>query len=184
MKSSKPSSNTRKKLPIMNSQFVLGLDYGTNSVRALLVDAATGAELADATWNYSHGTDGVILGRDPNLARQNPADYLTGAEKTIREVLVIAGQKTLISRPRKSSVSAWIQRVRRHCRLTSTANHWRFKANSPTIPMRWRGCGKTTFPLPKRQKSPNWRSKCGPNIWPSAAALIQANGISPRFCTV
>lgn len=77
----------------MNSQFVLGLDYGTNSVRALLVNAATGEELADATWNYVYGTDGVILGRDPNLARQHPADYLLGAEKTIREVLEIARQK-------------------------------------------------------------------------------------------
>lgn len=77
----------------MNSQFVLGLDYGTNSVRALLVNAATGEELADATWNYAHGTQGVILGRDPNLARQNPADYLLGAEKTIREILKIARQK-------------------------------------------------------------------------------------------
>lgn len=77
----------------MNSQFVLGLDYGTNSVRALLVNAATGEELADATWNYAHGTEGVILGRDPNLARQHPADYLMGAEKTIREVLEIARQK-------------------------------------------------------------------------------------------
>ena len=77
----------------MNSQFVLGLDYGTNSVRALLVNAATGAELADATWNYVYGTEGIILGRDPNLARQNPADYLLGAEKTIREVLEIASQR-------------------------------------------------------------------------------------------
>ena len=74
----------------MNSQFVLGLDYGTNSVRALLVNAHSGAELADATWSYSHGTNGVILGRDPNLARQHPADYLEGARQTIRQVLEIA----------------------------------------------------------------------------------------------
>ena len=74
----------------MNSQFALGLDYGTNSVRALVVDAHSGAELAVATWNYSRGTQGVVLGRDPNLARQHPADYLEGAEKTIREALEIA----------------------------------------------------------------------------------------------
>ena len=77
-------------LKMRNNQYAIGLDYGTNSVRALLVDAATGAELGDATWNYSHGTNGVILSRDPNLARQHPADYLEGAEKTIREVLEIA----------------------------------------------------------------------------------------------
>lgn len=73
-----------------NNQYAIGLDYGTNSVRALLVNAATGAELGDATWNYAHGTQGVVLARDPNLARQHPGDYLEGAEKTIREVLEIA----------------------------------------------------------------------------------------------
>ena len=73
-----------------NNQYAIGLDYGTNSVRALLVNAATGEELGDATWNYTHGINGVVLGRDPNLARQHPADYLEGAQKTIREVLEIA----------------------------------------------------------------------------------------------
>ena len=77
----------------MNNQYVIGLDYGTNSVRALLVDAHSGAEIAAATWNYAHGTQGVILARDPNLARQHPADYLEGAQITIREVLQTARDK-------------------------------------------------------------------------------------------
>ena len=78
----------------MNSQFVLGLDYGTNSVRALLVDAHSGAELADATWNYEYGTQGVILGRDPNLRAPTSRRLLVGRrKKTIREVLEIARSK-------------------------------------------------------------------------------------------
>jgi L-ribulokinase len=72
------------------SAFSLGLDYGTNSVRALLVDVSNGREIASAVWNYAQGTQGVILGRDPNLARQHPADYLQGAETTIRKVLAEA----------------------------------------------------------------------------------------------
>lgn len=75
-----------------SNQYAIGLDYGTNSVRALLVNAQTGEEIGDATWNYAHGTQGVVLGRDPNLARQHPADYLEGAQKTIGEVLEIARQ--------------------------------------------------------------------------------------------
>ncbi len=74
----------------MNPRYTIGLDYGTNSVRALIVDAATGAEIAAAVWNYAHGTEGVILGRDPNLARQHPADYLAGAEAAIRQALAAA----------------------------------------------------------------------------------------------
>src|SRR6516225_9601803 len=72
------------------THYTLGLDYGTNSFRALIVDTANGKEVAAAVWNYSHGTQGVILSRDPNLARQHPADYLTGAEMTIKKAMAQA----------------------------------------------------------------------------------------------
>ena len=74
----------------MPNQYTIGLDYGTNSVRALIVNVANGAEIAAAVWTYAHGTQGVVLSRDPNLARQHPADYLTGAETTIKQALATA----------------------------------------------------------------------------------------------
>ncbi len=77
----------------MPTQYTIGLDYGTNSVRALVVDVATGAEIATAVWGYEHGTQGVILSRDPNLARQHPADYIKGAEVTIRQALAAARKR-------------------------------------------------------------------------------------------
>ncbi|MGD0744394.1 MAG: ribulokinase [Verrucomicrobiota bacterium] len=70
--------------------YTIGLDYGTNSVRALIVNVANGAEVASAAWAYPHGSQGVILARDPNLARQHPADYPRGAEITIKEALAAA----------------------------------------------------------------------------------------------
>jgi len=74
----------------MPTQYTIGLDYGTNSVRALLVKVATGREVAAAVWTYSHGTEGVLLGRDPNIARQHPRDYVDGAAITIKQVLTKA----------------------------------------------------------------------------------------------
>jgi len=74
----------------MSVKYTIGLDYGTNSVRALIVNVANGAEVAAAVWTYAHGTQGVVLARDPNLARQHPADYLTGAEVTIKQALAAA----------------------------------------------------------------------------------------------
>lgn len=74
----------------MNTRYTIGLDYGTNSVRALIVNVANGAEVAAAVWIYEHGTQGVILARDPNLARQHPGDYLKGAEITIKHALAAA----------------------------------------------------------------------------------------------
>jgi L-ribulokinase len=67
--------------------YAIGLDYGTNSVRALVVDVATGREVGTAVFEYEHGDHGVVLSRDPNLARQHPADYVKGAEVTIRKAL-------------------------------------------------------------------------------------------------
>jgi L-ribulokinase len=74
----------------MIGKYTIGLDYGTNSVRALIVNTANGREVGTAVWSYEHGTAGVILSRDPNLARQHPADYLKGAEVTITNALADA----------------------------------------------------------------------------------------------
>ena len=74
----------------MNNKYTIGLDYGTNTVRALIVNVANGAEIATAIWTYSHGEEGVILSHDPNLARQHPADYVKGAEITIKQALATA----------------------------------------------------------------------------------------------
>ncbi len=70
------------------NKYALGLDFGTNSCRALLVDVANGRELATHVYPYPSGRDGVIVdAADPNLARQNPADYIKGIEATIKGVL-------------------------------------------------------------------------------------------------
>jgi L-ribulokinase len=74
----------------MSAKYSIGLDYGTNSVRTLVVNVANGKEIATAVWGYEHGDAGVILDRDPNLARQHPADYIKGAEVTIRKALADA----------------------------------------------------------------------------------------------
>jgi L-ribulokinase len=74
--------------------YTIGLDYGTNSVRALLVNTATGEELATAIFNYPHGQAGIVLDpKDPDLARQHPQDYLDGALTTIRQVLADGAKK-------------------------------------------------------------------------------------------
>lgn len=63
----------------MSGKYTIGLDFGTNSVRALVVDVRDGRELGEGVSEYSRGNRGVILdANDPHLARQHPADYLTG----------------------------------------------------------------------------------------------------------
>jgi len=70
------------------SKYVIGLDFGTNTCRSLIVDVANGKELASHVFPYPSGKDGVIVdSADPHLARQNPADYLLGIEVTIKKAL-------------------------------------------------------------------------------------------------
>jgi L-ribulokinase len=72
-------------------RYALGLDYGTNSVRALIVAVADGNEIATATANYPSGAQGVLLDRrDPNLARQAPGDYINGLQAVVRDTLAAA----------------------------------------------------------------------------------------------
>lgn len=70
------------------SKYSIGFDYGTNSVRALLVDVSNGAEVATSVFNYPSGEAGVFYDdKDPNLARQNAADYIEGFIATAKAVL-------------------------------------------------------------------------------------------------
>ena len=73
--------------------YALGLDYGTASVRGLLVNTENGDELATAVYAYPHGVGGTVTDpRDPDLARQHPQDYLDGAETVIKGVLTQAAE--------------------------------------------------------------------------------------------
>ncbi len=74
--------------------FTLGIDYGTNSVRALVVRCADGAELGSCVVNYPSGAQGVLLDpSDHHLARQHPGDYLVGLEKSVKGALAAAKKK-------------------------------------------------------------------------------------------
>ena len=78
--------------------YTLGIDYGTNSVRALVVDVRDGRELGAAVINYPSGKEGILLDpRDHNLARQHPGDYLFGLEESVRAALALAAKDPTFS---------------------------------------------------------------------------------------
>ncbi len=73
------------------AKYALGLDFGTNSVRALVVDVANGGEVGTAVFDYPSGTAGILLDpKDATLARQNPADWILGIEVAVPEALAAA----------------------------------------------------------------------------------------------
>ncbi|MDG2122235.1 MAG: FGGY family carbohydrate kinase, partial [Verrucomicrobiales bacterium] len=73
--------------------YALGLDYGTNSCRSLIVDLTDGAELGSEVFPYPSGTLGILTDpKDPNVARQNPQDYLDGLVQTVTAAIAQAKQ--------------------------------------------------------------------------------------------
>ena len=71
----------------MEHLYVIGIDYGTDSVRALLADAESGEEIAVAVCNYSRWGRGLYCDTAKSQFRQHPLDYLEGLEQVLRQVI-------------------------------------------------------------------------------------------------
>lgn len=71
----------------MEETYVIGIDYGTDSVRALLADASTGAVLADSVFNYPRWGRQEYCAPAESRFRQHPQDYLDGLRHVIGAVL-------------------------------------------------------------------------------------------------
>src|SRR3954463_1909013 len=70
------------------SAFTIGIDYGTNSVRAVVVDTANGRTVGAKVFDYPSGDQGVLLDpKQPHLARQNPEDYIEGLRVAVAGAL-------------------------------------------------------------------------------------------------
>ncbi len=78
------------------SKYSVGIDFGTESARAVLVALSDGREIATSVFPYPDGVidewlPGTQLRLDPDWALQNPADYVTSVEATIRKILAESG---------------------------------------------------------------------------------------------
>ncbi|NOR74136.1 MAG: ribulokinase [Draconibacterium sp.] len=71
----------------MSTKYTIGLDYGTDSVRSLIVNVETGEEMASVAYNYPRWKKGMYCDSPNNQFRQHPKDYLEGLEFTIVEAL-------------------------------------------------------------------------------------------------
>lgn len=80
------------------TKYTIGVDFGTESGRAVLVDVSNGNELATAVYNYQNGVideklpiPGKTIRLEPDWALQDPEDYLRTFKSTIPEVILQAG---------------------------------------------------------------------------------------------
>lgn len=77
-----------------NNNYVIGVDYGTDSVRAVVVDAQNGAELTTAVALYRRWQEGLYCDAAKNQFRQHPLDYMEGLETVVKDCLSQLGGNT------------------------------------------------------------------------------------------
>jgi L-ribulokinase len=78
-------------------QFVIGVDYGSDSVRSVIVDAKNGKELASSVFYYPRWQQGLYCNAAQNQFRQHPLDYIEGLEQTIKDCINAAGGASIAS---------------------------------------------------------------------------------------
>lgn len=71
----------------MKNKYVIGLDYGTDSARALIVNALTGEVMASSVKYYPRWAKGLYCDAQINQWRQHPKDYLEVLESSVKEAL-------------------------------------------------------------------------------------------------
>src|SRR5690242_18912106 len=77
----------------MMRNYVIGIDFGTDSVRSIIVDAATGRQLASSDFYYPLWREGRYCNPSVNQFRQHPRDYMEGLEYVIKTALAEAGHE-------------------------------------------------------------------------------------------
>src|SRR5512140_2806888 len=68
--------------------YVIGIDFGTDSVRAVVVDATNGKEIANAISHYRRWAEGKYCDPTRNQFRQHPLDYIEGLEDAVTSALM------------------------------------------------------------------------------------------------
>ena len=76
-------------------KFVIGVDYGSDSVRSVIINATNGEEIASSVYYYPRWQKGLYCDAPNNQFRQHPLDYIEGLEITIKDCIKTAGGATV-----------------------------------------------------------------------------------------
>ena len=67
------------------NKFVIGLDFGTDSARSLIVDVESGSEVATSVSNFKRWGQGMYQDASKNMFRHHPLDYIESMEEVIKD---------------------------------------------------------------------------------------------------
>ncbi|MBA7508086.1 Ribulokinase [subsurface metagenome] len=70
----------------MDSKYILGIDFGTDSVRTVLIDSVNGNEVLSSVSYYPRWSKGLYCNPENNQFRQHPLDYIESLEESVKEI--------------------------------------------------------------------------------------------------
>ncbi len=77
----------------MTSKYVIGIDYGTDTVRSVVIDTRNGETAASSVFEYPRWKEGLYCSPADNMFRQHPLDYLEGLEHSVKGALAGMGSE-------------------------------------------------------------------------------------------
>lgn len=81
----------------MQDKYVIGVDYGTDSVRSLVINAHSGETVGNSVFEYPRWKKGLYCNPSENQFRQHPLDYLEGLEQSITGALAGLGKDVIMN---------------------------------------------------------------------------------------
>lgn len=81
----------------LQNRYVIGIDFGSDSVRCIIVDAVNGDEISSATAQYTRWSNGMYCNPKENMYRQHPLDYIESLETVVRGALDKCSERIRVS---------------------------------------------------------------------------------------
>ena len=80
---------------MQNRKYTLGVDYGTDSVRTMIIDTSNGKIMGQAVALYERWGKGMYCQPETNQFRQHPLDYIDGLKKAVKETIAPLSQEVI-----------------------------------------------------------------------------------------
>ena len=160
------------------TKYSIGIDFGSDSVRALIVNTATGQELATAVHYYARWKAGKYCSPSDSSFRQHPLDYIEGIESTIKSVVSQVEAEVV-----KNIVGIGVDTTgSTPVAVNKSGTPLALLPGLKRIQMPCLYCGKIIPELEKQQRSMHMLKNLIPIICSLSAVFIHQNGSGQNCC--